>query len=144
MKSSKSKTHTKVHKIPTLYFEKHHLTSFSGIIIFQALFQKLDLKNRLKACFSTDNRTYGVHISVLLLIVHMILGNRRLRDMDYYNDDPLICRTLGLSKLPDVSTVSRSLSNASEKNYEAVKSLSRDIVLKRLKDSKTKKFHGSR
>ena len=60
--------------------------------------------------------TWGVspifgHVSiVLLLIVHMLLGYRELRHLRYYQNDPLVCRLLGLKHLPDVATVSRALS----------------------------------
>ena len=49
------------------------------------------------------------HRIVLLLIVHLLLGFRRLRDVDYYRDDPLVRRLLGLHRLPDVATLCRTL-----------------------------------
>jgi hypothetical protein len=42
--------------------------------------------------------------------VHMLTGSRRLREVDYYRDDPLVLHILGLRKIPDVSTISRALS----------------------------------
>ena len=96
----------------------------------------MNLKNHLKRCFKEDNRMFGVPVTVLLLIVHMILGNRRLREMDYYNDDPMLCRALGISKLPDVSTISRTLGSVTEHGYENLKSLSQNIVIDRLKNDK--------
>ena len=147
VKSSKSKIHTKVHKIPELYFENHQLTSCSGMVMFQALFQKMKLGSLLKKCFLNDSRAFGAPKVILLLIAHMILGNRRLREMDYYNDDPLLCRVLGISKIPDVSTVSRTLGDTNEAGYQKVKDLSREIVYERLKKEKlprlTVDFDGS-
>ena len=40
---------------------------------------------------------FGHHLIVLLLIVHLLLGFRRLREVDYYRDDPLVLRLLGLA-----------------------------------------------
>jgi hypothetical protein len=37
------------------------------------------------------------------LVLHLMLGYRRLRDISYYSDDPLVMRTLGLRRLPDVA-----------------------------------------
>ena len=34
---------------------------------------------------------------------------RRLRDIDYYRDDPLVKRALGLRSMPNVSTLTRAL-----------------------------------
>ena len=31
---------------------------------------------------------------VMLLVVHLIIGHRRLRDLDYYRDDELVKRVL--------------------------------------------------
>ena len=51
MKYSKSAIHRKFHSLPDLSFEDHRLTSFSGLIVFQALFARLDLKSTLNRCF---------------------------------------------------------------------------------------------
>ena len=51
MKSSKAEIHAKYHKIPVIHFEDQRLTSFSGLLIFQLLFRRRQLKKRLKKCF---------------------------------------------------------------------------------------------
>ena len=48
MKSSKAQITAKFHKIPAIRFEDQQLTSFSGLLIFQLLFKRLNLKQRLK------------------------------------------------------------------------------------------------
>ena len=45
----------------------------------------------------------------MLLIVHRLIGYRRLSDLRYYQVDPMLRRTLGLKRLRDVVTVSRTL-----------------------------------
>ena len=50
VKSSKTQIYTKFHKIPEIKFEERQLTSFSGILIFQILFNRLEVKNKLKKC----------------------------------------------------------------------------------------------
>ena len=50
MKSSKTQIHAKFHKIPRIRFEDQQLTSFSGLLIFQVLFKRIELKKRLKKC----------------------------------------------------------------------------------------------
>ena len=93
-------------------FEDQKLTSFSGFLIFQALFVKMNLKRPLKECFGylKISPIFGRHLVVLLLVVYFLHGSRRLSEIDYYRDDPLVLRLLGLRKLPDVSTVSCALS----------------------------------
>ena len=57
-----------------------------------------------------------------------------MRDIAYYEDDPLIKRILGLRKLPDVSTISRSLRTLDPRSYQKIRSLSNELVLQRLRD----------
>ena len=40
MKSRKTQIQAKVHKIPVIHFEDQKLTSFAGLLIFQALFSR--------------------------------------------------------------------------------------------------------
>lgn len=135
MKSSKAHIHVKFHKIPTIRFEDQRLTSFSGLLIFQTLFTKIKLKRRLKRCFTHLKLSpiFGRHLVVLLLIVHLLLGFRRLREIDYYRDDPLVRRLLGLRRLPDVSTVSRALSQMECDGVDRLRELSCSLVLEGLK-----------
>ena len=135
MKSRKAQIQAKCHKIPTIRFEDQRLTSFSGLLIFQALFMRMNMKQRLKKCFShlKISPIFGRHLVVLLLIVHLLLGYRRLREVDYYRDDPLVLRLLGLRKLPDVSTISRALSQLEREGVEKLQELSRSLIIEGLK-----------
>jgi hypothetical protein len=135
VKSSKAQIQAKCYKIPTIRFEDQRLTSFSGLLIFQALFIHINLKARLKRCFShlKVSPIFGRHLVVLLLIVHLLIGFRRLSDVNYYCDDPLVLRLLGLRKLPNVSTISRALSKMECEEVEKLRELSRCLVIEGLK-----------
>ncbi len=52
VKSGKAQIQAKCYKIPTIRFEDERLTSFSGLLIFQALFAHINLKARLKKCLN--------------------------------------------------------------------------------------------
>ena len=135
MKSSKTEIEAKYHKIPAIRFEDQKLTSFSGLLIFQILFRQLRLRERLKKCFEhmKVSPIFGRHLVVLLVIVHLLLGFRRLREVDYYRDDPLVLRLMGLRRLPNVSTISRALSQMETEGVGKVRDLSRSMVLEGLK-----------
>ena len=135
MKSRKTQIQVKVHKIPVIRFEDQKLTSFSGLLIFQALFSRMNLKRRLKECFRhmKISPIFGRHLVVMLLILHLLLGFRRLREVDYYRDDPLVLRLMGLRKLPDVSTISRALSQMEAEGVENLRDLSRTLVIEGLR-----------
>ncbi len=118
MKRSKDEVHGKARDGLQVRFEAQQLTSFSGLIIFHRLFAKLGLKERLGRCFRhlRGSEIYGHHVIVMMLIVHLLLGFRELRDVRYYHDDEMVKRLLGLKHLPEISTVSRALANADERS----------------------------
>lgn len=60
---------------------------------------------------------------MLQLMLHVLMGFRRLRDRDSYVGDPLACRILGVSRVPDVATISRTLATADAKAVECQKLL---------------------
>ncbi len=134
MKFSRSAVHRTIHAVPPLRFEDQQLTSFSGLILFQLLFIRLQLIERLRRCFRhlTVGPIFGHAKIVLLLVIHMLLGYRELRDIRYYCDDPLVKRTLGLQRLPDVATISRSLAGADKQSVLQLHQLLRELVLDRL------------
>jgi Transposase DDE domain group 1 len=135
MRLSKNDVRSSAHTIPALRFEDQALTSFSGLVLYQALFGALGLKERLFACVRHvgSSAAYGLHQIISLLIVHLILGWRRLRDLDCYRDDPLVKRLLGLSRLPDVSAVSRALRRMTAGVVSRMRLLCASLVLERIK-----------
>jgi len=117
------------------------MTSFGGLVVFQKLFEVLDFANNLKACCAKLDRKaprFYRHGTILqCLIVHFLLGYRKLRDMDLYRDDALVGQVLGLKRLPSVPTVSRMLGEFDAESIEAQRDLNRTLVLSRLIDEKT-------
>jgi Transposase DDE domain group 1 len=134
MKNSAQSVLRTYRSIPGLAFEHQRLTSFAGIVLFWQLFKNIQLLPRLEACFEHLHRssifTYGR--IALLLIVHVLAGYRRLRDIRFYKHDPLIKRVLGLNMLPDVSTISRVLAAADERCVQNLRRLCRELIVLRL------------
>ena len=135
MKHSGTAVQCKTYKIPTPQFEDHALTSFAGLVVFQGLFARLGLKERLGRCFSHlgGGSIFGYPVIVLSLVVHLLLGFRRLRECESYEDDPMIKRLLGLSRLPDVATLSRTLAQADRWSVEKFRALLWELVVERLR-----------
>ena len=134
MKYSKAQIHRRVHCFPELRFEDQRLSSFSGLVVIQALLKKLNLRTHLKDCFQhiQSSAITGFHVITLLLVLHLMLGYRRLREMERYADDPLVLRVLGLSRMPNVSTVTRRLSQVDRRSIGKVRGLNRSLVLEPL------------
>ena len=136
MKYSKSEVRSKDHMIPDMKFEEQSLTSFAGLVIVQQLCRRIGIKNRLTRCFQhlQESRIFGQATVFLQLVIHILLGYRELRDSCYYRDDPLVKRLLGLKRLPDVATISRTLKDADAKSVENLRRLLRAMIFERLKD----------
>jgi hypothetical protein len=152
VKSSRSETLNHAHKIPEIQFETegaNSLTSFSGLVIFQALFQRLNVKGQLRKCLGhlRPGAIYRPNVIALWLIVHLILGFRKLRDRDFYCDDPMVCRVLGVRRLPDVATISRTFASMDEQAIVQLRNMATLMVCQRLIQEKlarvTLDFDGS-
>jgi hypothetical protein len=68
---------------------------------------------------------------MLLLVVHLLLGYRELRELRYYQEDEMVKRVVGLKRLPDVATVSRRLAQADPHSVERVRAENQRLVLER-------------
>ncbi|MFT5114926.1 MAG: hypothetical protein ACI8P9_004269, partial [Parasphingorhabdus sp.] len=66
----------------------------------------------------------------------MLLGYRELRQVRYYADDPLVGRLIGLKKVPDVATISRTLSGMDDQSVQQIQALMSQLVVDRLKAQK--------
>ena len=132
VKHSKSTVCCKTPDLPALRFDNQKLTSFAGLVVIQKLFFDLQLRSRIQRCFShsTGSPNFPCAGIILLLIVVIFLGYRRLRDTRYIEDDPLVLRVLGMNKMPHVSTISRRISTADDRSVAKLHHLQRDLVLK--------------
>ena len=115
---------------PDIRFEPQDPASYSGPVVFQHFFSLIGVGERLWGCFRHPgtNPIYGRHVVMMLPVVHLIIGHRRLRDMDAHQDDGTVKRIPGLKRLPDVSTVSRSLTGADGQSVDKVQNESRRPV----------------
>jgi hypothetical protein len=133
MKLSRSQVRRRSRALPTISFEQQRLTSFSGLLLFQALFERLRLRARLRHCFAEVSGAYSRSLLFLGLVVHLLLGYRELRESRYYREDPMVLRLLQLAQLPDVSTVSRFLAEVSAESLGLLRRLLRELVVDRLR-----------
>jgi len=135
VKYSRREIYSREHKIPALAFEDQRLTSVAGLVMYQIHFMRIGIRESLRSCFRhlRVSEIFGHHVIMLLLIVHLLLGYRKLREMEYYRDDPMVKRILGLRRLPDVSTVSRALRCADDASIRNLREYCRSRVTMWLK-----------
>jgi hypothetical protein len=101
--------------------------------MLQALLRDADLRARLRATVRHLPSSGGYCASriLLLMIVHLFIGWRRLRDLDYYCADPLVKRVVGLERMPSVSTLSRRLTEFDGRAVDNIRGLLRSLVAER-------------
>lgn len=135
MKRSRTEVRRKAVAVPELKFESQSLTSFSGLVIWQQFLASIGLRRRLEQSLRhlSTGKIYTPATIFLQLILHVLLGFRELRDCQYYADDPLVQRVLGLKQLPDVATVSRMLTDADERSVVNLRRHLRALVQDRLR-----------
>jgi hypothetical protein len=133
VKIAKDSIGRKQSSLPTVKFENQQMTSFGGLVVFQAFFQTIGIYDKLRACCRhLQGGFYRHDLALRCLLVHIILGFRRLREMDHYRDDPLVLRALGLRRMPSVPTVSRMLGRFDGDVVEALRRQCSRLVLERL------------
>ena len=60
-------------------FEAQNLTSYSGLILFQHFFSLIGARSGCGVVRHLKvNPIYGHHVVMMLLVVHLIIGHRRL------------------------------------------------------------------
>jgi hypothetical protein len=149
MRSSKTQIHSRVHVIPALRFTDETLTSASGLVLFQVLFDRLNLRGKVRhACRQFRGvGDFKLPELFLILVIHIILGYRELDDVRFYRDDPLVLRVLGLRRLPSTATLSRRLRAVDMETISHLQDLNRTLILERLTSDKmprvTLDFDGS-
>jgi len=140
VKLAKKQIESRKRSLPIVKFAEHDLTSFGGLIIFQAFFQQLGiaagLKNICAPLSENTTRQYSHGTALLCVILHLLLGFRKLRDTDFYRDDPMVKETLKLKSLPSVPTLSRMLGEFDEPTIERFHEFNSSLVTERLKSEK--------
>jgi hypothetical protein len=138
VKIAKSAVRARKSASPELKFEDNQrMTSFGGLIVVQKLFASVGIRGLLqRSCAHLGRKHshfYNHSTALQCLIVHLFLGFRKLRDFDYYREDPMVLDTLNLRCLPSVPTLSRLLGEFDTTAVDNLREVNRDLVLTRLR-----------
>ena len=110
------------------------MTSFGGLVVFQHLFERLGLFGKLSGCCQhlKPKHFYSYATILQCLVVHLLIGCRKLREIDFYRHDPMVLRATGLKRLPSVATMSRMLGGFDAKSVSELRATNRSLILQRL------------
>ncbi len=120
--------------LPQIKFAKEQMTSYGGLVIFKPLLERLQLAQKLDCC--CRHLQVGSHYRfgriVQLLVIHIVLGFRPLRDIDFYKEDPLVRQMAGMKRLPSGPTISRMLEQFDGRSLLGLEKINAQLVLQRL------------
>lgn len=130
MRQRKADLSARVNSPLHVEFTAEGLTSFAGLELLIRYLQRIDFSRRLRRhlrghVLPTD---FGVVPLVRLLLALVILGGRRVRQLQFLGQDPLVLRFCGLKKLPSARTVGRWLSEFRMPAVGALADLNADLV----------------
>ena len=106
-------------------FRKEQITSFSGVFFIFQYFKLQGFNQKLANCFHHINHksVVGFRKIFFILVLHVMLGFRSLRELECYSKDPLLLRILSLRSFPCLSTITRNMSKADETSIKALMKL---------------------
>ena len=131
IKYSESDVRCKLTCLLELRFDEQQPSSFCELIIFQKSMNDLDLKRRLSRCFEHQKSkpSFSPTSIVLILVASILLGYKRLRNVQFFKNDPFKSRLLGLTRTPTVSTISRQLSTVSDRSIRGIDRLQQNMFI---------------
>jgi hypothetical protein len=113
-------------------FGDQRLTSYAGLELFWRYVRRLGLRERLDRLAARMGIAGDIRFaSVVLVIVAMLLvGARRLRHVSFLKDDPLVRRFAGLERVPNRTTLARSLKKFNRGRLDELNGLNDELVLR--------------
>jgi hypothetical protein len=116
-------------------FTEQRLSSYGGLELVRRYFQRIELGRRIGRAFRGVDLAgdYRVIELVMLLLALWLTGGRRLRQIGFLAEDPLVQRLVGLLRLPCDRTVSRFLSRFTVPALDALTRVSGELAAEKLR-----------
>lgn len=111
-------------------FASQDITAFGGLELIRRYFRLIQLGRTVRSVFARyDVRgDYRAIDMILVIVVLILVGGRRLDHLNYLCEDPLVKRFCGLLRLPRERSVARWLKRFTHKSLEALVEINSQIV----------------
>jgi Transposase DDE domain group 1 len=111
-------------------FASQDITAYGGLELIRRYFWIIDLHRRVQAVFSRYDvgGDYRAIDMILVIVVLILVGGRRLEHLSYLCEDPLVKRFCGLLRLPRERSVARWLKRFTHKSLQALVEINSEIV----------------
>ena len=129
MRLSRADLRRRINGDLSLRYESSGLTSFAGLELIGRFFRSLDLRDQLRRVSGAlPGSDFGSVPMVLLVLVMLITGARRIRHVDYLRGDALVARMCGLKRIATHHTVGRWLRSFDAHGVAALLSVNERLV----------------
>lgn len=121
-----------------LRYEAKELTSFAGLELVRRYFHTIGLAQRIRrhlAGMGLDGDYSSVQM-IHLVLAFLIVGGKRLHQLLFHRDDPMILRLCGLKHLPSAETVRNWLRRFTSKKLDRLLRVNDEVVAEAIRESK--------
>lgn len=130
MRLSRAEFHARCKSFLSIEFAAQDITAFGGLELMRRYLALIELGRRVRTVFvryevGGDYRAIDM---ILVILVLILVGGRRLEHLNYICDDPLVQRFCGLLRLPRERSVSRWLKRFGHKSLMALVEINSQIV----------------
>jgi Transposase DDE domain group 1 len=119
-------------------FASQDITAFGGLELLGRYFRLIELHRRVQSVFVRNGigGDYRAIDMILVIVVLMLVGGRRLEHLNYVCEDPLVKRFCGLLRLPRERSVARWLKRFTHSSLQALVELNSQIVCDAIEQQK--------
>jgi len=134
MRYKKSALIARRNKILPIRFVRQDMTTYSGLTLIDHYLRLYRIHHRTKQTFKKYEFKGDYHIGDILymLLIMLLVGAERLQHIDYFRDDPLFKRVVGLTRIPHRTKLSTALKQFTSDSLKALAELNSDLVIERL------------
>lgn len=111
-------------------FAPQDITAFGGLELIRRYLALIDLGRKVRTVFARYEvgGDYRAIDMILVVVVLILVGGRRLDHLSYICEDPLVKRFCGLSRLPRERSVARWLKRFTQKSLRALVEINSQMV----------------
>lgn len=135
MRYTRAQVQSRIQEIPAIEHDQTgRLSAYAGLAVLIPLVKALDLTRRLRLALDRpgDSAAYSMSRLFWLLTLLQLTGWRRLDDLDWLRNDPVVARAAGLKVLPAATTLTRRLRSLDDDAIAKVDKVREQLVLERL------------
>ncbi len=138
MRLSRANVHSACKSFFKIEFAPQDITAFGGLELIRRYFGLIKLSRTVRSVFARYDLggDYRAIDMILVIMVLILVGGRRLDHLNYLCEDPLVKRFCGLLRLPRERSVGRWLKRFTHKSLAALVEINSQIVCEAIEKEK--------